>query len=398
MIVGVPVERSSTERRVALVPAALRAFSKAGIGVVVQRGAGAAAGFPDAAYESRGARLVGDWNELLAAADAVVCIGPPAKTAGGPDTAGMRDGLDTAGMHDGLDTAGMRDGQILIGQLDPFRNLPALQQLARQGVTSFALELVPRISRAQSMDVLSSMATVAGYKAVLLAAAALGKMFPMMITAAGTLAPAKVLVVGAGVAGLQAIATARRLGAVVAAYDIRPDVKEQVESLGADFLEVELDTGAAEDGAGYAIQMDEEFYRKQREVMAGAVAANDVVITTAAVPGKQAPILLTEEMVSGMNAGSVIVDLAAETGGNCELTRAGETIEAHGVTIIGPVGLPATVPTHASQMYAKNVSEFVMNLVHDGEAVLDGDDEIIKETMVTHAGQVVNQRVKEMLD
>ena len=389
MIVGVPAEGSSVERRVALVPAALGAFSKAGIDVVVQRGAGAAAGFPDAGYESRGARLVEDWNELVAVADVVVCVGPPGERGGGPDTASMRDGLDIAGM---------RDGQILIGLLDPFRNLPAVRQLARQGVTSFALELVPRISRAQSMDVLSSMATVAGYKAVLLAAAALGKMFPMMITAAGTLAPTKVLVVGAGVAGLQAIATARRLGAVVAAYDIRPAVKEQVESLGADFLEVELDTGAAEDSGGYAIQMDEEFYRKQRELMAGAVAANDVVITTAAVPGKRAPILLTEEMVSGMNAGSVIVDLAAETGGNCELTRAGETIEAHGVTIIGPVGLPATVPTHASQMYAKNVSEFIMNLVHDGEAVLDGDDEIIKETMVTHAGQVVNQQVKEMLD
>lgn len=380
MIVGVPAEGTAVERRVALVPAALAALSKAGIGVVVQRGAGAAAGFPDAKYESRGARLVGDSNELLAAADVVVCVGLPGEQGGG------------------LDTAGMRDGQILIGLLDPFRNLPAVQQLASQGVTSFALELVPRIGRAQSMDVLSSMATVAGYKAVLLAAVGLGKMFPMMITAAGTLAPAKVLVVGAGVAGLQAIATARRLGAVVAAYDIRPAVREQVESLGADFLEVDLDTGAAEDAGGYAVKMDEEFYRKQRELMAGAVAANDVVITTAAVPGTRAPILITDEMVNGMSAGSVIVDLAAETGGNCELTRAGETIEAHGVTIIGPVGLPATVPTHASQMYARNVSEFIMNLVHDGEPVLDGDDEIIKESMVTHAGRVVNQRVKEMLD
>lgn len=379
MIVGVPAEGTAVERRVALVPAALGALSKAGIGVVVQRGAGAAAGFPDADYESRGARLVGDSNELLAAADIVVCVGPPGAKGGG------------------LDPAGMREGHILIGLLDPFRNLPAVQQLASQGVTSFALELVPRISRAQSMDVLSSMATVAGYKAVLLAAAALGKMFPMMITAAGTSTPAKVLVVGAGVAGLQAIATAHRLGAVVAAYDIRPAVREQVESLGADFLEVDLDTGAAEDAGGYAVGMDEEFYRKQRELTAGAVAANDVVITTAAVPGTRAPILITDEMVNGMSAGSVIVDLAAESGGNCELTRAGETIEAHGVTIIGPVGLPATVPTHASQMYAKNVSEFIMNLVHDGEPALDGDDEIIKESMVTHAGQVVNQRVKEMM-
>ena len=324
--------------------------------------------------------LVEDSNELLAVADLVVCVGPPGENGGG------------------VDAGGMRDGQILIGLLDPFHSLPAVQQLASRGVTSFALELLPRISRAQSMDALSSMATVAGYKAVLLAAAELGKMYPMMITAAGTLAPARVLVVGAGVAGLQAIATARRLGAVVVAYDIRPAVKEQVESLGADFLAADLDTGAAEDAGGYAVEMDEEFYRKQRELMAGAVAANDVVITTAAVPGKRAPILITDEMVSGMSAGSVIVDLAAASGGNCELTRAGETTEAHGVTIMGPVDLPATVPTHASQMYAKNVSEFILNLVQDGEASFDVDDEIIKESMVTHSGEVVNERVREALD
>ena len=379
MIVGVPAENTIVERRVALVPASVGALSKAGIDVAVQRGAGNSAGFPDGDYESRGACLVADSSALLAAADVVVCVGPPGENGGG------------------VDAAGMRDGQILIGLLDPFRSLPAVQQLARQGVTSFALELLPRISRAQSMDALSSMATVAGYKAVLLAAAELGKMYPMMITAAGTLAPARVLVVGAGVAGLQGIATARRLGAVVVAYDIRPAVKEQVESLGADFLEADLDTGAAEDAAGYAVQMDEEFYGKQRELMADAVAANDVVITTAAVPGKRAPILITDEMVSGMRAGSVIVDLAAASGGNCELTRAGETVQAHGVTIMGPVDLPATVPTHASQMYAKNVSEFILNLVHDGEPALDVDDEIIKESMVTHSGEVVNERVREAL-
>ena len=379
MIVGVPAEDHAVERRVALVPALLGALSKVGIDVVVQRGAGAAAGFPDAEYESRGARLVGDSNELLAAADVVVCLGPPGGNGGG------------------LDAAGMRDGQILIGLLDPFGSLAVVQQLASRGVTSFALELVPRISRAQSMDALSSMATVAGYKAVLLAAATLGKMYPMMITAAGTLAPTKVLVVGAGVAGLQAIATACRLGAVVVAYDIRPAVKEQVESLGAKFLEVGLDTGDAEDAGGYAVQMDEEFYRKQRELMAGAVAANDVVITTAAVPGKAAPVLVTEAMVREMAAGSVIVDLAAETGGNCELTQAGRTIEAHGVTIMGPVDLPATVPTHASQMYAKNVSEFILNLVQDGEPNVDRDDEIIKASMVTRGGEVVNERVREAL-
>ena len=379
MIVGVPAEGTAVERRVALVPALVGALAKAGIDVVVQRGAGAAAGFPDAEYESRGARFVENSSELLAAADVVVCIGPPAENGGG------------------LDAAGMRDGQILIGLLDPLRSLAMVQQLASRGVTAFALELVPRIGRAQSMDALSSMATVAGYKAVLLAAATLGKMYPMMITAAGTLAPTKVLVVGAGVAGLQAIATARRLGAIVVAYDIRPAVKEQVESLGADFLEVNLDTGDAEGAGGYALQMDEEFYRKQRELMAGAVAANDVVITTAAVPGKDAPVLVTEAMVREMAAGSVIVDLAAETGGNCELTQAGQTIEAHGVTIMGPVDLPATVPTHASQMYAKNVSEFILNLVQDGEPNVDLDDEIIKESMVTHSGEVVNERVREAL-
>jgi NAD(P) transhydrogenase subunit alpha len=381
MIVGVPAEGTAVERRVALVPASVGALSKAGVDVVVQRGAGAAAGFPDAEYESRGARVADNSSEILSAAEVIVCVGPPQSPDNGT----------------GFSANGMRDRQILIGLLDPFRNLPAVQQLARQGVTTFALELLPRISRAQSMDVLSSMATVAGYKAVLLAAAALGKMYPMMITAAGTLAPAKVLVVGAGVAGLQAIATAHRLGAVVVAYDIRPTVREQVESLGVSFLEMDLDTGDAEDDGGYALQMDEEFYSKQRALLAGAVADNDVVITTAAVPGKRAPTLITDEMVSCMSAGSVIVDLAAETGGNCELTRAGETIEEHGVMIMGPVGLPATVPTHASQMYAKNVSEFILNLVHDGELALDVDDEIIKESMVTHAGQVVNQQVKEML-
>jgi len=364
---------------VALVPASVGVLAKAGIDVVAQRGAGAAAGFPDAEYAARGARFVENSSELLSAADVVVCIGPPGEDGGG------------------LDAAGMRDGQILIGLLDPLRRLAVVQQLASRGVTSFALELLPRIGRAQSMDALSSMATVAGYKAVLLAAAALGKMYPMMITAAGTLAPTKVLVVGAGVAGLQAIATARRLGAVVVAYDIRPAVKEQVESLGADFLEVDLDAGDVEDAGGYAVQMDDEFYRKQRELMAGAVAANDVVITTAAVPGKDAPVLVTEAMVGEMAAGSVIVDLAAEAGGNCELTEAGQTIEAHGVTIIGPVDLAATVPTHASQMYGKNVSEFILNLVQDGELDLDLDDQIIKESMVTHGGEVVNDRVREAL-
>ncbi len=374
MIVGVATEGTAAERRVALVPLSVRELSRADFEVVVQRGAGAGAGYPDDDYEGRGARLLTDAVEVASNADILVCVG----------SAGLR--VDA-----------LRRGQIVIGLLDPFGSPATMQQLAASGVTAFALELLPRITRAQSMDALSSMATVAGYKAVLLGAGELGMMFPMMITAAGTLAPAKVLVIGAGVAGLGAIATARRLGALVTGYDIRPEVREQVESLGAVFLELELDTGDAEDEGGYAQQMDEDFYRRQRQMMAEAVADNDVVITTAAVPGKRAPVLITEDMVRGMAGGSVIVDLAAETGGNCELTQAGETIVAHGVTIMGPVGVPATVAHHASQMYAKNVTTFVANLVKDGELALNLDDEIIKDTMVTHDGQVTNERVREAL-
>jgi NAD(P) transhydrogenase subunit alpha len=374
MIIGVATEGTDVERRVALVPLSVRELSRANLEVVVQRGAGSGAGYPDADYEGQGARLLSDAAEVASNADILVCVGPT-----------------------GLRVEALHRGHIVIGLLDPLGSPATMQQLAASGVTSFALELLPRITRAQSMDALSSMATVAGYKAALLGAGELGKMFPMMITAAGTLAPAKVLVIGAGVAGLGAIATARRLGALVTGYDIRPDVREQVESLGAVFLELELDTGDAEDEGGYAQQMDEDFYRRQREMMAEAVAANDVVITTAAVPGKRAPVLITEDMVRGMAGGSVIVDLAAETGGNCELTRAGETLEAHGVTILGPVGVPATVAHHASQMYAKNVTTFVANLVKDGELALNLDDEIIKDTMVTHDGGVTNERVREAL-
>ena len=370
MIVGVPAEGTAAERRVALVPLSVRELGRAGIEVVVQRGAGSAAGFPDQDYEARGARVLADAAEVTSSADILVCVGAAS-----------------------LSVEALRRGQVVIGLLDPLGSPATARQLAAAGVTSFSLELLPRITRAQSMDALSSMATVAGYKAVLLGAVELGKMFPMMITAAGTLAPAKVLVIGAGVAGLGAIATARRLGALVTGYDIRPDVREQVESLGADFLELELDTEDAEAEGGYAQQMDEDFYRRQRDMMATAVADHDVVVTTAAVPGKRAPVLITEEMVGGMGSGSVIVDLAAETGGNCELTRAGETVEAHGVKIIGPVDIPATVPHHASQMYAKNVTTFIANLVNDGELALNLDDEIITDTMVTHDGEVTNERV-----
>jgi len=278
--------------------------------------------------------------------------------------------------------------------LEPLSEPDKATELAKRRVTAFAMELMPRITRAQSMDVLSSMANIAGYKAVLLAADTLPKMFPMMMTAAGTIVAARIFVVGAGVAGLQAIATARRLGAVVHAYDVRPAVKEQVQSLGAKFVEMELETKEAETAGGYAKEMDEEFYRKQREMMLKVVAENDVVITTAAVPGKKAPVLVTEEMVKAMRPGSVIVDLAAERGGNCELTEADKTVQKHGVTIIGPVNLPASVPFHASQMYAKNITTFLNLLVKEGKVDLNMDDEIIKETLVTRNGEVVNPNVK----
>jgi len=290
-----------------------------------------------------------------------------------------------------------REGQAVVAFLEPLSAAESVKKLAERRLKAFAMELMPRITRAQSMDALSSLATVAGYKAVLLAADHLPRMFPMMMTAAGTVSPARVFVIGAGVAGLQAIATARRLGAVVSAYDVRPAVKEQVESLGGKFVELELETVESEDKGGYAKAMDEEFYRKQREMMTRVVAENHVVITTAAVPGKKAPVLITEEMVKGMTPGSVIVDLAAERGGNCELTRAGETALSHGVTIIGPINLPATVPYHSSQMYSKNISTFLLHLVKEGELVIDLSDEITRETLLTLDGEVLNPRVREIL-
>ena len=380
MIVGVPVECYPHEQRVALVPGVVATLAKAGLAVHVEAGAGEKAGFPDAAYREQGARLAADRAELFASADVLLRVhGLGANPAGHPD-------LEL-----------LRSGQIVLGLLDPLGTPEAAGELAGTGVTAFALELLPRISRAQPMDALSSMATVAGYKAVLLAAGALSKMYPMMITAAGTITPARVFVVGAGVAGLQAIATSRRLGAVVQSYDIRPAVKEQVESLGAKFVELELETEEAEGAGGYAQDMGDEFYRRQRAMMAQVVAESDVVITTAAVPGKSAPILITEEMVQKMAPGSVIVDLAAEGGGNCELTRARETLEAHGVTILGPVNLPSTIPYHASQMYAKNLTAFLQNMVKDGELDLNFEDPILQDSLLTHQGEVVHPRVRELL-
>lgn len=409
MIIGVPRESTARERRVALVPSVLPALRQAGLEVVVRRGAGEAAGFPDRAYEEQGARLVADAAALYEQADLVTWVrrpagdeapGPSEEASGGsgggplagearPAAGGARPGPPAPAL--------LRSGQVVVGLLDPLGSPAAMRGLAAAGVTSFALELLPRISRAQPMDALTSQATVGGYKAALMAAEALPRMYPMMITAAGTVTPARVFVIGAGVAGLQAIATSGRLGAVVHAYDIRPTVREQVESLGGRFVELELETAEAEAGGGYARAMDEDFYRRQRQLMHEVVIDSDVVITTAAVPGKAAPVLVTEEMVRGMRPGSVVVDLAAEAGGNCEPTRAGETVEVDGVRVFGPVDLPSRVPYHASFMYARNVAAFVKNLVADGELRLDAADPIVDETLVTHAGDVVNARVREAL-
>jgi NAD(P) transhydrogenase subunit alpha len=379
LIVAVPTESYPNERRVAVIPAVVPDLTRAGLEVLIEPGAGARAGFADNEYTERGARLASDRASLFSSADVLAVMHRPG-----------------AGGQEG-DLAALREGQVVVGLLNPLGDAEGVRTLAGRGVTAFALELLPRISRAQPMDALTMMATVAGYKAVLLAADRLPKMFPLMMTAAGTVTPARVLVVGAGVAGLQAIATARRLGAVVHAYDVRPAVKEQVESLGAKFLELALDTQAAEGTGGYAQEMGEEFYARQREMMGRAVAECDVVITTAAVPGKKAPLLVTADMVRGMRPGSLVVDLAAETGGNCELTRAGETVEEGGVTILGPVQLAAEVPYHASQLYARTVSAFLKHLVRGGELNLNVDDEILRDTLVCRGGEVVHPRVREAL-
>jgi NAD(P) transhydrogenase subunit alpha len=381
MNIGVPLEAYPGERRVSLVPASVPPLAKAGLQILVQQGAGVTAGFSDASFEEHGARIVTERAQLFASADVLLQVH-------------SLDAKSDAGIVD-LDL--LRSGQIVLGLLNPLGAPKTAGILAEKGITAFALELVPRIGRAQPMDALTSMATVAGYKAALLAADALPRMYPMLITAAGTVTPARVFVVGAGVAGLQAIATSHRLGAVVQAYDVRPAVKEQVESLRARFLELELETEEAEAAGGYAQAMGDEFYRRQRELMMQVVAESDVVITTAAVPGGTAPVLLTEDMCQKMRPGSVIVDLAAEGGGNCELTRPDETVEAHGITIMGPTNLPSTIPYHASQMYARNIAAFLGNLVKDGELDLDLEDQIIRDTLLTHQGEVVNPRVREIL-
>ncbi len=380
MRIGISRETYPGETRVALVPAHVGPLVKAGHQILVETGAGAAAGFPDAAYTAAGA-TVASGRDVLASDLLLQVRSATANPTGG------------AG-----EIAALRRGQTVIGFSEPLTSGELTRQLAAQGVSSFSMELMPRITRAQSMDALSSMATVAGYKAVLLAADTLPRMFPMLMTAAGTVAPARVFIVGAGVAGLQAISAARRLGAKVEAYDVRPAVKEQINSLGARFVELPLEAASAEDKGGYATAQDEAFYQRQREMMLKVVAASDVVITTAAVPGRKAPVLITEEMVAGMAPGSVIVDVAAERGGNCALTEPGKTVLKHGVTILGPMNLPASVPYHASQMYSKNITTFLNHLVKDGALAFDTSDEITRETLVTHGGAIVHERVKQAVE
>jgi NAD(P) transhydrogenase subunit alpha len=379
MIVGVPRESFPGERRVALVPAAIPNLAKAGLEVVVEAGAGIGAGYPDGDYAAKGAKIAADRGEVFRAADIVVqilCYGSNDKTGK-------------------ADVALYKHDQVLIGFLRPLGSLDTIKEIASKGVTSFSVELMPRTTRAQSMDVLSSMATICGYKAVVLAADTSPRIFPMLTTAAGTITPGRVLVIGAGVAGLQAIATARRLGAVASAYDLRPAAKEQVQSLGGRFVELPIEAKDAEDARGYARAQDETFYKRQRDLLGKVVAESDVVISAAVIPGKKPPILVTKEMVASMAPGSVIVDLAGERGGNCELTRPGEIVVEHGVTIIGWFNLASTVPYHASQLYARNVTAFLLHLVKDGKLQLNMDDEIIRETMLTRAGEVVNARVRE---
>ncbi len=379
MIVGVPRESFPGERRVALVPAVIPNLTKAGLQVVVEAGAGFAAGYPDADYAAKGAKIVASRAEVFGAADIVVqvlCYGSNDKT-----------GKEDVPLY--------RRGQVLIGFLRPLGSIETIQEIAAKGVISFSVELMPRTTRAQSMDVLSSMATICGYKAVVLAADTSPRIFPMLTTAAGTITPGRVLVIGAGVAGLQAIATARRLGAVASAYDLRPAAKEQVQSLGGRFVELPIEAKDAEDARGYARAQDETFYKRQRELLGKVVAESDVVISAAVIPGKRPPILVTKDMVASMAPGSVIVDLAGERGGNCELTRPGEIAVEHGVTIIGWFNLASTVPYHASQMYARNITAFLLHLVKDGKLQLDWEDEIVRETLLTRGGEVVNPRVRE---
>jgi H+-translocating NAD(P) transhydrogenase subunit alpha len=379
VIVGVPKETYPDERRVALVPVVVPTLAKAGLEVIVESGAGESAGYPDAAYVEKGAKIATDRAAVFTSADVIVQV----LCYGSNDVTGK------------ADLPLMRRGQALVGFLRPFGSAEIVQQIARAGVSAYSVEFMPRTTRAQSMDALSSMGTICGYKAALLAAETSPRIFPMMTTAAGTITPARVFVIGAGVAGLQALSTARRLGAVASAYDMRPAAKEQVQSLGGRFIELPIEAKGAQDARGYGTAQDETFYARQRELLTRVVAESDVVITAAVIPGKKSPVLVTAEMVKGMAPGSVIVDLAAERGGNCELTRTGETVIEHGVTIIGAINLASSVPYHASQMYARNLTTYLTYMVKDGKLQQNLQDEIVRETLITNGGEIVNARVRE---
>jgi NAD(P) transhydrogenase subunit alpha len=379
VIIGVPKETYPGERRVALVPMVIPVLLKAGFEVLVESNAGLEAGYPDAQYVEKGAQIIAARPALFEKADILLQV----LCYGSNDITG-KDDLPL-----------LHQDQLVIGFLRPFGSRDIIQQIADRGVTAFSVELVPRTTRAQSMDALSSMGTICGYKAVLIAADSHPRIFPMLTTAAGTITPARVFVIGAGVAGLQAIATARRLGAVASAYDLRPAAREQVQSLGGRFIELPIEAKDAQDARGYARAQDEAFYQQQRELLGRVVKESDVVITAAVIPGKTSPVLVTEEMVKDMAPGSVIFDLASERGGNCELTAKGTTVVKHGVTIIGAINVDSGVPYHASQMYARNVTAFLLHLVRDQKLRLDLDDEIVRETLVIRGGSVVNQRVRE---
>jgi NAD(P) transhydrogenase subunit alpha len=380
VIIGVPKEIYPGDRRVALVPVVIPTLTKAGFEVHIQSGAGLEAGYPDSQYVDKGAKIVADRAAIFAAADIIVQL----LCYGANDINGKQD------------LPLFRRDQILVGFLRPFGSKDVVEEIAHSGVTAFAIELMPRSTRAQSMDALSSLATAAGYEAVLRAADHHPRIFPMLTTAAGTITPARVFIIGCGVAGLQAIATSRRLGAVTSAYDLRPAVKEQVHSLGGRFVELPIEAKDAQDARGYATAQGEDFYRRQRELLGKVVQESDVVITTAVIPGKKAPVLVTEEMVKGMAHGSVIVDLAAERGGNCEITEPGKTVVKHGVTVMGPINLANGVPYHSSMMYARNVTAFLTYLIKDQKLTLNPEDEIMSETLLTRGGEIVNARVREI--
>ena len=382
MIIGIPSEIKSGEQRVAMSPANVQSLTDKGIKVLFQTNAGDAAGYPDAEYAAAGATITTDRADIFAQAEIILQV----------QSFGSNNDNSEA------DLAALRSGQLVIGMMDPLASPQAAKVVAEKGATAIALELVPRISRAQSMDVLSSMATLAGYKAVLMGASAAPRIFPMLMTAAGTLKPARVLIMGVGVAGLQACATAKRLGAIVEAYDVRPAAREQIISVGAKPVELDLDTGESEGAGGYAKEQGEDFLRRQRELMTAVVAEQDVIITTAAIPGAKSPILVTEDMVKAMKPGSVIVDLAAERGGNCDLTEQGKTVVAHGVTILGPENVPSDLAYHASQMYGKNMQTLLeLILDEEGNLNLDFNDEIVAGTVVAHQGDVPHPHMRKLL-